>query len=279
MKAIDPALAAELALTTKTLCRLWRITPNGRPTLYFTDHDRDVTYSGNVYQSSKSFQASAVSNSIGKAGGNIDVTVLLDETSLEYADLQRGIYDNADAELTVISFTNPAAPELRIFAGLLDTVSLPTDKGAVLAFRGNLGKVDKQLTERYSPTCRADLGDARCTVDLAPFQKAFTVDAVVSTQSFTASELTDADGTYDLGVLLWSTGDNAGIAIEVARSLVTGQVTMFFKPPFAIQVGDTGTITRGCDKTVAACTAYNNLINFRGEPYVPGDDYNARGAF
>lgn len=38
-------------------------------------------------------------------------------------------------------------------------------------------------------------------------------------------------------------------------------------------VGDTFHIVPGCDKRLATCRdRYANVINFRGEPYLPGQD-------
>jgi uncharacterized phage protein (TIGR02218 family) len=38
-------------------------------------------------------------------------------------------------------------------------------------------------------------------------------------------------------------------------------------------VGDIFTIIAGCDKTLAICRdKFDNIINFRGDPFVPGTD-------
>jgi uncharacterized phage protein (TIGR02218 family) len=42
---------------------------------------------------------------------------------------------------------------------------------------------------------------------------------------------------------------------------------------YPVQPGDTYSITAGCDKQMGTCkTRFSNLVNFRGEPYVPGND-------
>jgi uncharacterized phage protein (TIGR02218 family) len=43
--------------------------------------------------------------------------------------------------------------------------------------------------------------------------------------------------------------------------------------PYPITAGDSYTLQQGCDKTIGTCSnRYNNAINFRGEPHVPGLD-------
>ena len=43
--------------------------------------------------------------------------------------------------------------------------------------------------------------------------------------------------------------------------------------PNNIAAGDTFNAVAGCDKTFETCVAkFNNAVNFRGEPHVPGMD-------
>jgi uncharacterized phage protein (TIGR02218 family) len=43
--------------------------------------------------------------------------------------------------------------------------------------------------------------------------------------------------------------------------------------PFAVEEGDSYSLQAGCDKTLPTCiTRFNNALNFRGEPFVPGTD-------
>jgi uncharacterized phage protein (TIGR02218 family) len=40
-----------------------------------------------------------------------------------------------------------------------------------------------------------------------------------------------------------------------------------------VQAGDEYIATAGCDKSLATCRdRFNNVINFRGMPYLPGTD-------
>src|SRR5208282_842282 len=88
----------------------------------------------------------------------------------------------------------------------------------------------------------------------------------------TVTPLGATSGYFDNGVVTWLTGNNAGLSMEV-QSYVPGQVILFQPMPYLIQVGDTYTISAGCDYSFATCKArFNNVLNFRGEPYVPGVD-------
>ncbi|MBF0562135.1 MAG: DUF2163 domain-containing protein [Alphaproteobacteria bacterium] len=81
-----------------------------------------------------------------------------------------------------------------------------------------------------------------------------------------------AAGYYAGGVVTFTSGANFGIPMEVKDSN-GATLTTFLSMPRPLAVGDTFSIYPGCDKTAATCQdTYNNIINFRGEPFVPGID-------
>jgi hypothetical protein len=84
--------------------------------------------------------------------------------------------------------------------------------------------------------------------------------------------LFDIAGYYDGGLLTWETGLNAGRSQEI-KSWVPGQLTLFQRPFTIPQIGDRFVVRPGCDKTRTTCsTKFANILNFRGEPDVPGQD-------
>lgn len=79
-------------------------------------------------------------------------------------------------------------------------------------------------------------------------------------------------GYYDFGVLTFTSGLNNGLSYEI-RAYVPGQFALFLQPSYAVIVGDTYSIKAGCDLSFGTCkTKFNNVINFHGEPYLPGID-------
>lgn len=81
-----------------------------------------------------------------------------------------------------------------------------------------------------------------------------------------------SSGYFDNGVITFTGGLNAGISMEV-QSYVPGQMTLFQPLPYLPAIGDTYTMHAGCDKSNTTCKArFNNLVNFRGFPFLPGID-------
>nr|WP_070158321.1 phage BR0599 family protein [Sphingobium phenoxybenzoativorans] len=56
-----------------------------------------------------------------------------------------------------------------------------------------------------------------------------------------------------------------------------GGVTLADPPAFVVAAGTLALLTEGCDKRMATCSArFGNAANFRGEPYLPGNDLLTR---
>jgi len=83
-------------------------------------------------------------------------------------------------------------------------------------------------------------------------------------------ELT-ADGSHLTG------GTTNGTATECQVTNTGGTSSTLYlvqRMPFQVQVGDAAVLEAGCDRRAITCRSkFNNLINFHGEPYVPGNDY------
>jgi uncharacterized phage protein (TIGR02218 family) len=144
------------------------------------------------------------------------------------------------------------------------------------------------MGEAYGPQCRADLGDAQCTIDLSLFIQNGIVETVSDRRTFVPAAAPSAtplvmrgsatptapapSGWFNQGVISFTSGDNNGFKIEVLNWDGT-TLLLFESLPFNIQPGDTFTIEPGCDKLISTClTKFNNLVNHRGEPLIPGMD-------
>lgn len=81
-------------------------------------------------------------------------------------------------------------------------------------------------------------------------------------------------GWFNGGAFIFESGDNAGRLIEVKTwDAETNRIQLFLPAPYPVLVGTTARIYPGCDKRLETCIdVFNNVLNFRGEPYIPGQD-------
>lgn len=81
-------------------------------------------------------------------------------------------------------------------------------------------------------------------------------------------------GFFNKGVVIFETGALAGVKREIVSwNAGTRTITLFGPTPGGILPGDGFRIQPGCDQMRATCqTRFDNYLNFRGEPFVPGQD-------
>jgi hypothetical protein len=344
MKSVSAALAAHLAGPVTTLATCWRITRVDGQEFFFTDHDRDLVFEGEVYRASSGYSRTAIANDASLGVDNLDVEGVFDSQAITEQELRAGLFDQAEVRIFLVNWADPSMGALRMRRGWFGEVVL-TEQGVFRTeLRGLAQALSQRIGELYSPECRADLGDHRCKVPIHPpvvaretayalgdhvrvatgsgsgsevyenriyacvvagttaevepaydttvgqqtadgsavfeameaWSRAGVVISVVDRVIFTASidEPRAADGWFAGGVLTWESGPNAGRSIEVkAWTQAAGQVELFLPMGYAIGVGDVFRIHPGCDKRLDTCIArFANVLNFRGEPYVPGQD-------
>jgi uncharacterized phage protein (TIGR02218 family) len=77
--------------------------------------------------------------------------------------------------------------------------------------------------------------------------------------------------------LTFTGGANAGLAFDIALHTGSGteaHLVLKGTTPFDVSPGDTFDATIGCPKLAKACQElFDNLLNFRGFPLTPGNDY------
>jgi uncharacterized phage protein (TIGR02218 family) len=271
MQTISTALTSHLAQEVTTLATCWSITRKDGVALYFTNHDADLTVDGHSYHAADSMNVSAVASQAGLTVDNLEFEGILSAASLTEEDILSGRYDHAEIHLFMVNYADPSMGKLHLKTGWLGEVTLQGGQ-FVAEMRGLSSRLQQTIGEVYTSTCRASLGDARCGVHLAAYTFTGSVTATETAYAFKDSTKTQANDYFAGGVVRFTSGANAGLSMEV-RDFSVGRFGLFLPMPYAIAVGDSFTVSAGCDKRFDSCVArFNNALNFRGEPHVPGTD-------
>ncbi len=269
--------AAQLGdeLTCLALC--WRVVRSDGVALGFTSHDAPLDIDGLRYAAAPGMAPSAIIVSDGLDIDTMEVDGALAADAITAADLAAGRYDAAAVTIFMVDWRTPEDGQQVLARGRLGDVTqrLSGDGGSfTAALRGPTGDFDATAIETYAPECRAELGDARCGVDLQRFTRRAVIAGISDAQT-----LTLAGGPFDdiaEGRLRVLAGANAGLDARIAA--VNGDSVTLFEPlPFALTAGTRVELRAGCDKRLASCAArFANVANFRGEPHVPGGDVLTR---
>lgn len=259
------------------MCWCWKIARNDGATQGFTDHDTSIAFGGTTYEAASGFTASDVQSSLGLAVDNLTVVGALNSDTINERDLASGLYDDASIEIWRVNWN---APDQRV---LMRKGSLGEVQRGRTAFqaevRGLAHILNQPVGRAFGYSCDADLGDARCTIalDNAAFAGSGIVTTVDDNRRLTVSGLESfADGWFTNGKLTFTSGANAGRAMEVKRHGVSSlgvSIELWQPMSEGIALSDAFAIAAGCDKQFATCKArFNNAANFRGFPYMPGND-------
>lgn len=281
MKNVSANMQALLQTDSYKLATCWQITLQNGNVLGYTDWDTDLSYGGVYFFANGGYTRSAISQMSDLSIPNMEVQGLLNSDSLNDDDLRNGVYDYAGVLIFMMvpTDTNGATYGIiKLRKGWLGQIKI-ADTAFTAEILGMTQLLGQNFIELFTLDCQADLGDSRCKFDLAGSTDTGAVATIVTARrSFTTTGLTGgrAPGYYNGGVLTWTSGgsnNNVGYTSSEIKSWDGTTFELYLPTNGTIAVTDAFTVTVGCDKTMTTCKAkFNNLLNHRGFPYLPGLD-------
>lgn len=277
-------LADYIPCTTQW-AQTWTITRTDGQVFAFTSLDRPLTFRGVVHTPCNSLTATATeqSTTIG-ASGNMELLGIISDAGISEQELYNGLFDFARFEIWMVPWNNTSGQTpFRLMAGTTGTMSHGVDGFKFEVLTGSANLRQKALLEVFSPSCRYGFGstlDARCPVNLAAITVAGSATSTAVPAASNAatrrividSSRAEPDGYFDLGVLTFTGGANAGAKSEIKR--FEGGVFVLWSPLlYPVQTGDTYTATPGCNKSPTDHLRFNaDMVDYGGFPDVPGSD-------
>lgn len=304
MRSFSTSYAAHIRQPVTTLAICWKITKNDGVAIFGTTHDRSIEISqtnigtdpgspsfdlAGVYQARAGITASAVKAADDMSVDNMNVDGALQSPAPEpnmfvdvsVEDVKAGLYDGARITVFMVNWQDPDDFQDILRHGFFGQIDWDSDGQYKTEVRGLLQILQQQIGRTCGENCDVEkFGDARCKLDLATLTVTGTVLAVTSNREFSTSldigSPSPESGAFKLGRLTWQTGSNVGFSGQVkddAQSSALGDLLMHEEFPNDVQVGDTFTLTQGCDRTAARCKQLGNFVNFRGPGiFNPGMD-------
>ena len=249
--------------------------------LAMTDHAEPIRVGGILHRNDIPYVWGSVKLFAGLETGDISIQGRVIDPVVA-VPLRNGLLDGADiaVHLWPVGVRTAATDRgIPLIASSVGAITLGTNGEFEIEIRSAIRKLSQSIGAIYQPECRADLGDERCLVDLAPFTRDGVVSAVTTGREFTeftaalpADDRITDNLWYAYGTVEFRSGENIGVVKEVKRG--DNQFIFLRLPtPRPIAIGDRFRIVAGCDKRLATCRAkYSNAGRFQGEPYLPGND-------
>lgn len=273
------AFQAHLDSGATTIARAYALRRKDGVTLGFTDHDRDLSFDGIVFRADSGMTAKALVQSTGLSVDNTEAFGALSHEAIREEDIVAGRYDGAEVTGWQVNWADVALREVS-FRGTLGEI---TRRGGAFTaeLRGLSEALNRPQGRIYHARCAAVLGDRACGVNLAApgYSAEVPVAALGDAVSFTVVGPGGfADRWFEKGRLTVISGPAAGLVgvVKVDRVRGTDRVVELWQSlGIAPLPGDLIRLEAGCDKRVETCrTRFANLLNFRGFPDIPGDDWS-----
>jgi len=170
MRQIPEEMAASIESGAATLCHAWVLERVDGVATGFTDHDRDLEIGGVLCRASSGWSGGAAESGVGLAAGSAVVAGVLDDEGIAEADLESGLFDHAGITLWRVDWRRPDL-RVRLWVARLARIRREGE-GFVADLEGPLAALERVAGRTYGRDCDAQLGDARCTVDLGSFPDA-----------------------------------------------------------------------------------------------------------
>lgn len=277
MLPLPEELQTRLDSGVTTLAWCWRVTRRDGAVFGFTEHDGDLVVDGLTCRAASGFAPGERDGRADLGADQASVFGALSDEAITEADLANGLWDGARVDVLRVDWQDPS-----VFAPVWTGEIGETRRGKTAfeaELRGLSARLERVTGRVYSRQCDAEIGDARCGVDLEnpAFRGEGSAASVSGGDLFVADGLGGFDaGLFSGGLLTWTSGGNAGAiclveAHRVSGGVVTLQLTK--APAQPIAQGDAFTVTAGCDKRHGTCRdRFSNIVNFRGHPFLPGND-------
>lgn len=267
----DPWLAGPLTTTAYG----WRLERRDGVTIGLTSHDRDIELDGLLHRSSPGMMPSSILESAGLDTDGLEVKGSLASDAISDCDLNAGRWDLARITIYVFDWTDPTLGKRILASGELGEISF-SDQGFDADLRGLTFCLDRDVVPLTSPACRARFCDAACGLNQRRFGHPAIVQSVTGETVLCASPMPQPTDALAFGRLRWLEGANTGLDADIISSGLH-DVHLAAPPAFPVLSGTRVMLFEGCDKRLATCsTRFGNAINFRGEPYLPGNDLLTR---
>ena len=164
MKSLSAALQAHLDSGTTTLAWCWRIERADGVVFGFTDHDRPLEFGGVTYEPESGFAASEIRSGTDLAVDAQEAEGVLTSDTITETDILDGRWDNAAVEVWRVNWS-AVGQRVLMRRGAIGQV-----RRGRLAFVAEVRSLAHLLNQTVGRTfqhaCDAELGDARCGVDL-----------------------------------------------------------------------------------------------------------------
>ncbi|SFF73997.1 phage conserved hypothetical protein BR0599 [Novosphingobium sp. CF614] len=258
----------------ETVATFWRILRRDGAALGFTTHDRDLWFDGVLHRAAPGMVPSSIRKSADFEPDSAEVRGAITHDAITGEDLAAGRFDRAQVRIGLVDWESGEREVL--YAGTIGTVSEEDGRfSADLVSRK--AELLRDPVPRTSPACRAAFCGPGCNLNPLPFTREVRLAALDALANSAAFEEAPDPAIHAGGILRWLDGPQAGTSMGIMGDDGAGGLVLDVPLDQDIAAGTRALLREGCDHTLGTCASrFGNAVNFRGEPFLPGNDLLTR---
>ena len=268
-----------LALGVTTVARVWMVRRRDGAVYGFTDHDVDLSFDGLQFKASSGMTARVLQQTTGLSVDNSEALGALSDAAVTEDDLLSGRFDGAEVRSWLVNWAD-VAQRAELFRGTFGEITRVAGQFRA-ELRGQTEALNRPQGRVYHRGCSAILGDGNCGFDLR--RPEFAVAAAVADPAGVVLRFAGlssyAKGWFQRGRLVMQSGAAAGLVGIIKADRQDGAlrvIELWAGLGVDLAAGDVVRLEAGCDKMADTCRVkFDNFMNFRGFPHIPGDDWMA----
>lgn len=273
-----PLIALLNTSTQFAMADLFTFTLRGGTVIRYTSADKRLLWNGNWFELGPIIKRDRTKTRVGITVDTMDITMSAPSTVQVngvplMAFIAAGGLDGARVRLErafMSDWATAVVGTVLVFPGRVNDATASRFESKVTV-ASDLEILDTRVPRNvYQPGCVNSLYDSSCGLSKAALTVSNAVTASPAPTKFAFdSTLAQATGFFDLGVVTFTDGPNAGISRTVKSFVSGGLITPIAPFPFTPVVGNAFTVYPGCNKSVARCAELSNSARFRGFPFIP----------
>lgn len=239
--------------------------------LGFTTHDQDIEHNGVLFEARSAANPSEIQFSGAFKVDNANIGGVLSSDRITENDLRAGRYEDARVDMMLIDWADPSKGVINIGRYFMGPIQFVDEQYKIdlLSFKELL---QKELGDYITMRCRVDFCSAPCGLKREDHTIIGSIGEVIAPDELILNAADGRDENYwQYGLIKILGGDNEGLIRDIKESDEDGRIHLWEPFPFLPQAGEMYQMIAGCDKTLETCRdRYDNVVNFRGFPTVPG---------
>lgn len=255
-----------------TVATFWRIFRRDGTALGFTSHDRDLMFGGMLHRAAPGMIPAAIRLTAELSNDSAEAQGALHHDTICAEDLAAGLFDDAAIAIGAVDWQT--LDHHTLYTGQIGRIEDDQSQFAA-ELRSSKSQLEEDLVPRTSPTCRATFCGRGCGLSAARFTSVQTL-AETDPDANRIRMLGLVGVDYIDGRVRFMAGPQTGLTFGIIDA--AGDWLLLDRPLVAGTLpGTRAELLEGCDHTIATCAGrFGNGINFRGEPFLPGNDLLAR---